>query len=267
MIFANVAATGKDKKPIENTLYCVNWNQYGIFKTTGVELPPPGTFFDYSEFNGGEITIVASKKSINLMLLSNKRNKNSLKLLKPEVFTTFADGVPYAITKPHNYYYHKKPKAAKKRYVLNLLTGEFTLMSYEDFCAEGLKSFRKGTVVYRHNGVWKKLLSAPKVKIDLNEVEVHELVELVSENFYFWLNKGKFYGKCVKCKNSCKQNLSISGLQCKKFDPIVARKKTERKPREKKAAAYKRPPKIKKLEVVDTGSLLAEEVKRRFAKR
>lgn len=255
MIFANVPATDKNKKPIEGSFYCVDWNQFSNNFEFGTNTPSHGVFFDHPTFGKGEIAIVASKKSINLMLLSNKRHKKSLKLLAPEEYTSFVDDTPYAITKPHKYYYHRKPKLTKNRYLLNLFTGEFTLISYEDFCVEGFNFFRKGDIIYRKKGEWKKLTSGKKVKIDLNEIEVHDLVSLATENFYDWMNKENKYSKCIKCKNNCKQSLHINGLQCKKFIPLVARKKTERKPKENK------------IDIVDTGSLLAEEVKRRFAKR
>lgn len=266
MIFANVTDTDKNKKAVPNTLYSVDWNQFIKFDTDKVELPPVGTFFNFSHFGGGEINLVASKKSVNLMLLSNKRHKKSLKLLAPLDYTTIPSGSVYAIVKPHKYYYAKKPKSANKRFVLNLLTGDFNLLTYAEYCAEGFSSFPKGVIIRKDDDNWKKVLKTPKISQDMNETAVHEVVELVSEKISDWVNKDRYFAKCEKCKNSCKQSLDITGLYCRKYEPIVERKKREYVSREKKPAAYKRPPKVAKVEIVDTGTIIAEEIKRRFSK-
>lgn len=256
--YVNTQAVNENNKSIKNTAFNIDFDRFENIDAKGFNTLEPNRFFVIED---GKVKKTRKKKEHKEDLIENNRNITSFKKLNLENKSKFNVGTVLILSKPHAYFYHRKPIDVKKRYVFDVLNEKFILVKYEDYKNIGLNRHRRGSIIELTEKGWVVVNKDVKFPENLSEIKAHEIIEDVTENLLFWKSKDNVAKKCNKCKQSCKQLSIVSVDFCKNFDPIVPRKQRKKKKIGNFDDFQREMDGLK-----STGDLLKDEVKKRLSK-
>jgi len=218
--FYNIHPVDNSKKPMKDMAFNVLWDRFTILPKAALGKIPDKKFFEVSA--DGKFKIVRRRNEYKQEAVANGRNVNSMKQLAPlAVEEQFPEGTILVMAKPHRYFFHRKPRDAKQRYVYDPLNDRFYLIPLALYKSLGLSKISRGFVAQFKDGIWTRLGSKQRVKFkpELNHKDILTVQDRVSDDLLLWQSKGKVDNKCKRCVLGCKQPTAISLLvSCKQFD-------------------------------------------------
>lgn len=229
-------------------------------KMAGIDFSniPAKRFF---RLEGKKAKVLRKNKEYKEISVDNGRNIFSMRLSKPETRRKkFEEGQVLVLIKPHPHYYHTSFNEAKKRIVFDVLNEKFIIMTSDKYKEYGFNKFSRGSTIELRDGNWSRLGSASKTRFKdrVNDIEMQDIVDEVSENLMTWRYKGKTDRKCARCKKTCNQ---LEGVlySCRAYIPIKPRKK--RAILKEEVAKKKSEGMMDDLKAADVGNQMEKEIK------